>query len=267
MSDSLTPQQPLGSLSVGNVVSAGLRIYRDRFKLYYSLALQSYLWIFVPVYGWAKFAAISGLISRLAYSEIIEHPETVNEARRHVKPRLWTFLGAGILVSLIFLGAFVGVGLFFAIVFGILATIAQQNSALLIFISLLGIVALIGLFFGYIWLYSRLSIVELPIAIESETDASAAIGRSWNLTKGFVVRLQLIFFVAFLITLPLSLVVNLIGFFLPQDSAIAVLINLALSIVLGAFLIPFWQAIKAVIYYDLRTRKEGIDLEIRDSRP
>ncbi|NJQ97971.1 MAG: hypothetical protein HC784_10775 [Hydrococcus sp. CSU_1_8] len=126
---------------------------------------------------------------------------------------------------------------------------------------------MIGLFFGYIWLYSRLSIVELPIAIESETDASAAIGRSWNLTKGFVVRLQLIFFVAFLITLPLSLVVNLIGFFLPQDSAIAVLINLALSIVLGAFLIPFWQAIKAVIYYDLRTRKEGIDLEIRDSRP
>jgi hypothetical protein len=105
----------------------------------------------------------------------------------------------------------------------------------------------------------------LPIAIEAETDASAAIGRSWKLTQGFVVRLQLIFFVAFLITLPLSLVINLISFFLPQDSPLAALLNLALSILVGALLIPFWQAIKAVVYYDLRTRKEGIDLEIRDS--
>jgi hypothetical protein len=265
MSDSLTPRQPLGSLSVGNVVSAGLRIYRDRFKSYYQLALQSYLWIFVPVYGWAKFAAISGLISRLVYSELIERPETVSEARRHVNPRLWNFLGAGFLVFLIFFGTFLGFGIFSAIVFGVLISIAQQNAAILFLVGLLAVVAFIVFFFGYIWLYSRLSIVELPIAIEAETDASAAIGRSWKLTQGFVVRLQLIFFVAFLITLPLSLVVNLISFFLPQDSPLAALLNLALSILVGALLIPFWQAIKAVVYYDLRTRKEGIDLEIRDS--
>ncbi len=29
------------------------------------------------------------------------------------------------------------------------------------------------------------------------------------------------------------------------------------------FLLPFWQTIKAVIYYDLRTRREGMGLELR----
>jgi hypothetical protein len=75
----------------------------------------------------------------------------------------------------------------------------------------------------------------------------------------------MIYFVAFLITIPLSLVVNLVVAFLPQDNPITFLISLALSILMGALLIPFWQAIKAVIYYDLRTQKEGIDLEIRDA--
>jgi hypothetical protein len=51
------------SLSVGNVVSAGLRIYRDHFKPYYLEALRSYLWVLVPVYGWAKCLAIQGFRS------------------------------------------------------------------------------------------------------------------------------------------------------------------------------------------------------------
>jgi hypothetical protein len=27
---------------------------------------------------------------------------------------------------------------------------------------------------------------------------------------------------------------------------------------------PFWQSIKAVIYYDLRSRREGLGLQLRD---
>jgi hypothetical protein len=38
MSMNLSSPQLLGPLSVGNVVSASLRLYRDRFKLYYRLA-------------------------------------------------------------------------------------------------------------------------------------------------------------------------------------------------------------------------------------
>ena len=37
-----------------------------------------------------------------------------------------------------------------------------------------------------------------------------------------------------------------------------------LSIVSGALVTPFWQAMKAIIYYDLRSRKEGLGLKMRD---
>ncbi|MGK7877501.1 MAG: DUF975 domain-containing protein [Xenococcaceae cyanobacterium] len=281
MSKSPIPSQPIGPLSIGNVVSAGLRIYRDHFKLYYSLAFTAYLWVLVPIYGWAKFSAILGLISRLVFSEIIERPETVNEARRHVNPRMWNFFLAGLLVSLIFSAAMLGVVIVFGIFFGILGilltAIFEQNLAAVVILTLLGLIAFIALIFGYIWLYSRLSIVELPIAIENQGDPGGAIGRSWNLTQGFVLRLQGIFLVAFLTTLPVSIVVQIadniiqvvLAILLPQDSGIFVLLYvlliLSLSFASGALLIPFWQAIKAVIYYDLRSRREGLDLQIRDS--
>jgi hypothetical protein len=35
--------------------------------------------------------------------------------------------------------------------------------------------------------------------------------------------------------------------------------------VTGALFAPFWQSIKAVIYYDLLSRKEGLGIELRDS--
>ena len=39
---------------------------------------------------------------------------------------------------------------------------------------------------------------------------------------------------------------------------------LALNIANAALMIPFWQSIKAVIYYDLRSRREGIGLQFKD---
>ncbi|NJO94278.1 MAG: hypothetical protein HC820_07955 [Hydrococcus sp. RM1_1_31] len=152
MSESSSTRQPLGSLSVGNVVSAGLRIYRDRFKLYFSLALQAYLWLIVPVYGWAKFFAILGLISRLAYGEIVERPETVSEARRHTNARMWSFLVASLLVTLIFIGAMIAVFVVAGIIFAVLAVIAQQNPIAIALLGMLGVIFLIAFLFGYIWL-------------------------------------------------------------------------------------------------------------------
>ena len=108
------------TLSVGNVVSAGLRIYRDNFKVYYLEALKSYLWIFVPVYGWAKFAAIQAIISRLAFFEVRETPESLADARRQVMPKMWILLVTGILIGLIF---FAGL-----IVFGIILVVLPNLS-------------------------------------------------------------------------------------------------------------------------------------------
>ncbi len=268
-------RQSMGSLSVGNVVSAALRIYRDHFKLYWGLAFSAYAWVLVPVYGWAKFSAISALISRLAFSEVIERPETVTEARRHVMPRMWSFLSAGVLVGLICGGIAFGCVIILVILSVLLGVILGQNTAARVVLTLVVPPAFLIV---CIWLLSCLFIVEVPLAVENNLNPSSTINRSWQLTKGYVLRLVWIVIVAFLITIPISVVVQIASSIMegilsavfPKDSSLFVSLNLLLVIVLsfasGSVLIPFWQCIKAVIYYDLRSRKEGMDLQIRDSR-
>jgi len=252
------------TLSVGNVVSAGLRIYRDNFKVYYLEALKSYLWIFVPVYGWAKFAAIQAIISRLAFFEVREAPESLADARRQVMPKMWIFLVTGILIGLILFAGLI----FFDIIFTLLgvgfAANIESNASVSIVFALLMVLFALFLIFAYIWLISRITFAELAIAIDGVREATKAIGRSWTITQGFVVKIQIIFFIAFLLTIPFSAISN-IGSLLLQNSELGPLINLIFAIPLGALLIPFWQSIKAVIYYDLLTRKEGLGLNLRDS--
>ena len=275
------------SLSIGNVVSAGLRIYRDHFTDYFRLAFIGYLWILVPVYGWAKLAAMMGLISRLAFGEVTEKPESIRDAQRHIKPNMWKFLSAGILVFLIFIGALIAVFLamlLFALIggamVGVVTSILGGNSGGSIIISIItGLIMVIGVILiviGYIWLVARLFMVELPLGIEENVKATEAIGRSWELTKGSVWRIQSIVFVAFLISLPISIVVQIaigilqgvLGSIYPTDSGIYGLLYaislFAVTIGSNALLVPFWQSIKAVIYYDLRTRREGFGMEIRE---
>jgi MFS family permease len=242
------------------------------------LAFKANVWVLVPIYGWAKYSALSAVISRLAYREVIERPETVDEARRHVMPRMWSFLGAGFLVGLIVTAVMFLAIFAFSIVGGVLAAILGQNATAIIILVLLGIVAFFAFIIGYIRLVSRLFIVELPLAMEENVTATSTINRSLQLTKGFASRLQGIVFVAFLISLPISIVIQISSTILqlvlsalfssdsPTFGLLYLLLLLALSLASGSLLIPFWQSIKAVIYYDLRSRREGLGLKLRDSR-
>ncbi|MCY7385140.1 MAG: glycerophosphoryl diester phosphodiesterase membrane domain-containing protein [Microcoleus sp. CAN_BIN18] len=264
-----------GPLSVGNVVSASLRIYRDHFKSYFGLALTAYLWLLVPIYGWAKYSAISALISRLAFGEVSEHPETVSDARSQVNPRMWSFFGAGILTSLILSGVYLAGAIAIGILAGGAAAISQQNYLI---IGALVVVAVIALLIIYIRIFSQLFIVELPLAIENNLTASSAISRSWELTKGSVGRIMWIVFVGILVSIPVSTFIQIVMAIVQavlaallgaESSAFlsAYIISIvALSLVSGALVHPFWQAMKAIIYYDLRSRKEGLGLQMRDAK-
>ena len=269
----LSSSGQIGPLSVGNVVSASLRIYRDHFKSYFRLALVAYLWLLLPIYGWAKYSAISALISRLAFGEVREKPETVSDAHREVNPRMWSFLGAGILTSLIYIGVYVAGSIAIAILAGGAAAIFGQNSVAIA--ALLVVVTVIALLIIYIRIISRLLIVELPLAIENNIGATSAISRSWELTKGSVGRIQWIVFVGILVSLPITIVVQILSVIVqsvltavlgaesPTFFLVYYLLILLLSLGSGALVTPFWQAMKAIIYYDLRSRKEGLGLQMR----
>ena len=262
-------------LSVGNVVSAGLRIYRDNFKKYYTVAFIGALWSWIPIYGWAKFAASMGLVSRLAFGEVTENPETLKDARRYTNSKMWYFLGAAFAVGLRFLGAYllwIVLFLFLIVIVGIVGSIGGNSlgiiATLLSFVvGLISFVSFLGLI---IWLIARYLIVDLPIAVETDITVSSAIKRSVDLTKGQIVHIYLVVIVAALISIPLYAVAVFIQVIpsileslnLEFLQPLILLISLVTSSATSAFIAPVWQSIKAVIYYDLLIRKEGLGLEL-----
>ncbi|MGC8452203.1 MAG: glycerophosphoryl diester phosphodiesterase membrane domain-containing protein [Cylindrospermopsis raciborskii] len=271
---------PAQVLTVGNAVSASVRLYRSHFKDYFLLSLKAWLWILIPVYGWAKFYALSALISRLGFGDLVNQPESVHSGERFVNSRLWQFLTTLILMFFIYVGIIVSffiLGFLLALIpTAILGGLNIQNPTnngtwwVLIFL-LVFLLAIVG----SIWLEIRFSLLTLPLAIEENVDATSTIGRSWELTKGHAWRIFLILFVASLITLPMQIFLQIISFivqgileFTPDNNpllnSLLLLLFFAMFIGGSALVLPFWQSLKAVIYYDLRTRREGLGLKLRE---
>lgn len=283
---SVSPSTP-GPLNPGDVVSAALRLYRDRFKMYVKLSIQACLWALVPIYGWAKYGTIMGLMSRLTFQELISQPETAREGHKALKPKLWTFLGAGFLNWLISTAAGIAVSIASAIIGGIvgfvlgylLGAIAGDTGAS-IGAVVAALVQVLVYLIGVLWVSARLFLPEVALAVEPPVDAPTSITRSWNLSKGSAVRIQFVVLATYLVMIPVFLVAfAAFGLFMvvaaqvvaagTQLSSIVitlfVLLLLALLLGGGMLVLPFQQAVKGVLYYDLRSRREGLDLKLTDS--
>jgi hypothetical protein len=286
-------------LSVGNVINVTLNLYRANFKLYLRLSCVAYLWLLIPLYGWAKFLAISALISRLAFSELMEQPESVKDARRYIKPRFWIFLVITILLLVLFfvvlMISFVLTGLLlmairFEQVIAPLEIVSNERFVrsnllmatfflLLLFLILLFLLAC--MFIPTLWLYSRFFITELPLASEANINLKTTLCRSWKLTKGYFWRIQTILILTMFLILPIELLIYLLGeainvitlkvmpglisSYPGADSIVIEIFFWGIAIVNAVMLMPFLQVIKAVVYYNLRLRREGLGLRLRDN--
>ncbi len=164
-----------------------------------------------------------------------------------------------VILLVIALGAFGGVG-------GAIAAV------------LLGILVFLGLIVVSVWLSTKLALVPSALMIERLT-LRAAIARSWSLTNGFFWRsFGILILVAFIIntatsiiTTPLQLIAGLgtgllnpngdVGAAAVSGIVISLLVVLV-SVVFGAIAAVVQSATAALIYIDLRMRKEGLDLEL-----
>jgi hypothetical protein len=283
-------------LSIGNVVSSGLVLYRSNLNNYFGIAVKAILWlipgflslglipfIFVSsrnngfiiliatiislialFFCIGKSMASQALIARLAYQEIINQPETINEASSKVYPKTWNFVGMTFRISLRIFGIYflMYIALIFSVFMGFQGKILEA--------ILIGIFAFIIAILTIIYFVSRWFVSEVALAVEEGINDISSMQRSWDLSKGAVGRLQLIVFVAFLVTLPVQLITGYLPalfFGSPTTGSpsffFAQFVSLIFSLIGTLIVIPFWQSIKAVIYYDLRSRAEGIDLQLR----
>ncbi len=309
---------PVGTLSIGNVITTGTTLYKSNFKRYFQVSLRatgwliaigfsavigiliggvlsgvtkSWLltiplglgWIAIVLYCLAKYATNRAVICRLAYQEIIDAPESAEVATRQLTPRTWSFLRlswlVGFYLCLVATISYIGLGILVVMAIGVAIyglNLSIENPFIIVGIALLIIGAFLVWLVILIRYYAYWFIAELPLAIEQTTSANFSISRSNKLSRTVTSRVVLIITIAFLMTLPISAVgsvpsfigqimssVNISGD--PSTQAIGkslVSLGLLLNLLSELFVMPFWQAIKAIVYADLRNRREGGDLII-----
>jgi hypothetical protein len=140
---------------------------------------------------------------------------------------------------------------------------------LTIVISMLVSFGLILLVVPGLILATGLAVSACAVVVEELTPMDA-MNRSWNLTKGhrgkvfltLLVAFALLYIVTFAATMLAGVVATLSG----ADTLTALLIGAAISAIFSILIYPYTYAAVTVLYYDLRVRKEGFDLEVLESQ-
>jgi hypothetical protein len=117
----------------------------------------------------------------------------------------------------------------------------------------------------WIWIWVGWAVV-MPVMFIENTGLIAAMGRSWKLVEGHWWRTFLIIFLVFILVYVARLALGgfiLLGQILLQIilSSVAVSwIFAAATAVIDALVTPIIQIAVVLIYFDLRVRREGLDL-------
>jgi hypothetical protein len=79
------PATALSFAQLGQVLTQGLMLYRHHWRDYSILALKAYAWLWVPLYGWNRYLAISGIIARLGFSQLNQEDLNLKQVQADLK--------------------------------------------------------------------------------------------------------------------------------------------------------------------------------------
>jgi hypothetical protein len=123
----------------------------------------------------------------------------------------------------------------------------------------------VALFIPFIWLGVSWS-VAFPVLIAEGQRGTGAMGRAFRLVRGRWWPTFGALLLGFLFQFFLGLVVGIpLGFLTAnwdRGSAAAIAVTTVVSVASSVITTPFMAAVLVLIYFDLRVRKEGFDLEI-----
>lgn len=193
--------------------------------------------------------------------------------------RLWPLVAwFAVLLGVIVLAVGALVGL--AVLVGVVGSAAIGDAAIGVAIGV-GVLGALALTASGIWLGTKTALVPSIIVLERRGMVSS-IRRSWGLTKnsfwktfGVLALIGVILYAATqIITTPISFIGGLASSFLfptgaSEDSATFVVVLLAtyglallVSLILGSIAAVVQSSAVAIVYIDLRMRREGLDLDL-----
>jgi len=217
-----------------------------------------------------------GLLIVTVSRTILGRKASLSDVWQRTRPRVWALIGQTLLIQLIITVVTVvfiaiGFGIGWALLGNIIASGADEDSAGVIILGVLLILALIVVFGLSIFaLMCKLCLAPAALVLEN-IGVLEGISRSWALTRGYFWRIVGIRLLSFLIVLFATQMASYGVSFITQglllaapDATIALLVlSTMLNSLIQAAIVPFDSAVVALMYTDLRMRSEGLDVELR----
>jgi uncharacterized RDD family membrane protein YckC len=210
----------------------------------------------------ARFTATGGLLSRQMFRVLQQQAETPQESRQQVFPRTWVFargaIWTGLFTTLIYAALlFVGYLLYLAIwplILGFFESLqidTQIGVVLFAIAMIMLLLTALAVFLLLTYVGARLLFFDVVLALEERVLGLRSVTRSCELTQFQGLFTLTVLLISSIILIPAGFVASLFNLIFPIAG---VFFNIA------SF--PFWQALKAVMYYHLRSQNEGLDFDL-----
>lgn len=225
---------------------------------------------------------LSGLIVVALSRSVLGRVASSKEVWERTKSKFLPLIGLNIITSIISgLMMIIGIVVFFVLLASAASTAKTDRE----FLQDLG-VSLVGLLILMVisaLVSSYLSIkfsVASPAMVLENLGVFAAIGRSWSLTRGNFWRLFGINILTAIITFmvagifggiaeALGAIFIVVGSSSPEDMIASLnttyILIMVMSTIAQLLILPFTSSVNALLYIDLRMRKEGLDVELRNA--
>ncbi|MFE5334770.1 glycerophosphoryl diester phosphodiesterase membrane domain-containing protein [Isoptericola sp. NPDC056573] len=209
---------------------------------------------------------VEGILTVSVSQSVIGRKLSLGEVWERLRGRVGRLIGWALLRSLA--GA-VGTFVWFFVLVLLVALVSEQSTGAAIGLGLLlgaGFVVLL------VWLGVRLGLVAPALALEGQ-GLGSTIARAWRLTRGSFWRLFGIYLLAmiivsaaaYIITIPLSFVAGMIGGTGGSTEAFTtatVVATVLSSVISAAITTIFVASVVALLYIDVRMRREGLDVQL-----
>ncbi len=229
----------------------------------YRSAISTLIFFLSTILFFTIYAAADAAVSRIIYQDAVYGmKEKAFPSLKEGFRKLGSLFAQRLLLCIILSGLI----FVFSILFVVLA-LAMIPASRSVYGSEFIYVILMILIFIAIFALTIFFIIKLifglnVIAIDNG-DIGKSFSKSWNLTKGSVFKISIVFLFAFFMYLTITLITSLIPFtlqFLGKNTFTILFISSQFFITL---LHPYFWTLITVIYINLKIKKEGLDLELK----
>lgn len=225
---------------------------------------------------------LSGLIVVAVSRSVLGRVASSKEVWERTKSKFLPLIGLNIITSIISgLMMIIGIAVFFVLLASVASTAKTETELFqglgITLVGLLILMVISALVSSYLSI--KFSVASPTMVLEN-LGVFAAIGRSWSLTRGNFWRLFGINILTAIITSmvagifggiagALGAIFVVVGSSSPEDVIASLnttyILTMVMSTIAQLLILPFTSSVNALLYIDLRMRKEGLDVELRNA--